>query len=68
MVNKDGGRKACILVLQASEGLSGWTVGSTPEILAVRMGRVWDRHQWLGGSQSMDVCVLRAWEFEQVVE
>lgn len=68
MVNKDGGRKACILFLQASEGLSGWTVGSTPEILAVRMGRVWDRHQWLGGSQSMDVCVLRAWEFEQVVE
>ena len=56
------------MFLQASEGLSGWTVGSTPEILAVRMGRVWDRHQWLGGSQSMDVCVLRAWEFEQVVE
>lgn len=68
MVNKDGGRKACILFLQASEGLSGWTVGSTSEILAVRIGRAWDHHQWLGGNQSMDVCVLWVWEFEQVVE
>lgn len=38
--------------------VSGWVVGSMPEMLEVRMGRPGDPQLWLGGNQSMGFVCL----------